>query len=45
MLKLAAEELEDARDTRRSLWRVIDWSARASTPAPARGDHQAAWPS
>lgn len=34
LLKLAAEKLEDARDTRRSLWRVIEWSARATTPAP-----------
>jgi hypothetical protein len=25
-LKLAAERLEDARDTRRSLWRLIEWS-------------------
>src|SRR5262245_37973186 len=32
--KLAAEALEDARDTRRSLWRVVEWSARATTQAP-----------
>jgi hypothetical protein len=27
-VKLAAEKLEDARDSRRSLWRLIEWSAR-----------------
>lgn len=31
-VKLAAERLEDARDSRRSLWRLIEWSARVATP-------------
>jgi hypothetical protein len=35
MLKLAAERLEDARDTRRSLWRLIEWSAARERRAAA----------
>lgn len=34
-LKLAGERLEDARDARRSLWRLVEWSMRAQTAAPA----------
>jgi hypothetical protein len=26
MAKLAAEEIEDARDSRRSLWRLVEWA-------------------
>ena len=35
MLKLAHEKLEDARDSRRSLWRLIEWSRDHDRPAPA----------
>lgn len=49
LLRLAGERLEDARDTRRSLWRLIEWSMRATTTsAPARADADrasAGWPS
>jgi len=42
MLRLAAERLEDARDSRRSLWRLIEWSARKDAPpmgtAPVRDE-------
>lgn len=34
MMKLAAEKLEDARDSRRSLWRLIEWSREHDRPAP-----------
>lgn len=43
MLKLAHEKLEDARDSRRSLWRLIEWSREheqrvaASNGTPAQG--------
>jgi hypothetical protein len=45
-LKLAFERLEDARDTRRSLWRLIEWArgrdlANASTPENVPADR---WP-
>jgi hypothetical protein len=45
-LKLAFERLEDARDTRRSLWRLVEWSrdvqvARAHAPENVPGDK---WP-
>lgn len=35
MLKLAGEKLEDARDSRRSLWRLIEWSREHDRPAPS----------
>lgn len=31
MLKLAGEKLENARDSRRSLWRLIEWASRRDT--------------
>lgn len=37
LFKVCGEELEDARDSRRSLWRLIEWSAaheRAQASAP-----------
>jgi hypothetical protein len=36
ILKLAAERMENARDSRRSLWRLIEWSSARDrmTPAP-----------
>lgn len=34
MLKLAGERLENARDSRRSLWRLIQWSAAHDSAAP-----------
>lgn len=40
MLRLAAERLENARDSRRSLWRLIEWSMRASTAAPGRAQDE-----
>lgn len=43
MLKLAHEKLDDARDSRRSLWRLIEWSARvdaARTPTSNGGPAQ-----
>jgi hypothetical protein len=45
-LKLAFEKLEDARDSRRSLWRLIEWArardgARSNAPENAPGDR---WP-
>lgn len=45
-VKLAGERLENARDSRRSLWRLIEWSMRASTPSPVRpaGAEQMSWP-
>jgi hypothetical protein len=43
MVKLAAEKLEDARDSRRSLWRLIEWSMRATTSVPPRAGEQG-WP-
>jgi hypothetical protein len=36
MLKLAGEKLEDARDSRRSLWRLIEWSARHEVAVAGR---------
>jgi hypothetical protein len=36
LVRLAGEKLEDARDSRRSLWRLIEWSARHDT---ATGGH------
>jgi hypothetical protein len=39
MLKLAAERLEDARDSRRSLWRLVEWQ-RDLDVARARSDGQ-----
>lgn len=46
LLKLAAEKLEDGRDSRRSLWRLIDWSKEhdrgaSSGPENAPGER---WP-
>lgn len=35
MLKLAGEKLENARDSRRSLWRLIEWASRRDVPRPA----------
>lgn len=38
MVKVAAERLEDARDSRRSLWRLIEWaSAREMRAAHVTG--------
>jgi hypothetical protein len=34
-LKLAGERLENARDSRRTLWRLVEWSMRAQTAVPA----------
>jgi hypothetical protein len=46
LLRLAGERLENTRDTRRSLWRLIEWSMRATTTTPARTDNApAGWPS
>ncbi len=48
MLRLAGERLEDARDSRRSLWRLVEWSMRATTAAPGRVEDErapASWPS
>jgi hypothetical protein len=42
-LKLGFERLEDARDSRRSLWRLIEW-ARARDGATAQGPAQQTWP-
>jgi len=49
MLKLAGEKLENARDTRRSLWRLVEW-ARDRDLATVRAGQQltsanASWPS
>jgi hypothetical protein len=46
MLKLAGEKLEDARDSRRSLWRLVEWArgrdlATAGAPENVPGDR---WP-
>lgn len=35
MLKLAGEKLEDSRDSRRSLWRLIEWASRRDAVRPA----------
>ncbi len=35
MLKLAGERIEDARDSRRSLWRLVEWSRAHDGVAPA----------
>jgi hypothetical protein len=47
--KVAGEELEDARDSRRSLWRLIEWSAaheRAAASAQTYDERLpgATWP-
>jgi len=44
-VKLRAEQLDDARDSRRSLWRMIEW-ARGRDLATAGADHQRGetWP-
>jgi hypothetical protein len=45
MLKLAAEKLEDARDARRSLWRLIEWARQrdaAAHPPASNGPTQMA---
>lgn len=39
MLRLAGEKLENARDTRRSLWRLVEW-ARDKDTAPPSGPAQ-----
>lgn len=50
LFKVAGEELEDARDSRRSLWRLIEWSAAheraqaSATPVDERLPG-ATWPS
>jgi hypothetical protein len=35
-LRLAGEKLENARDSRRSLWRLIEWSREHDRPAPTQ---------
>jgi len=35
--KLAAEKLEDARDSRRSLWRLIEWSREHDRSSSSNG--------
>lgn len=46
LVRLAGEKLEDARDSRRSLWRLIEWSMRGTTAAPMRDERVPAekWP-
>lgn len=52
LFKVAGEELEDARDSRRSLWRLIEWSMaheaaqarRAADPVPDERLPGATWP-
>jgi len=41
MVRLAADKLEDARDSRRSLWRLVEW-ARERDLIAARAQAQAA---
>lgn len=36
MAKLAAEEIEDARDSRRSLWRLVEWARDRDLAAAAK---------
>jgi hypothetical protein len=45
LLRLAGERLEDARDTRRSLWRLIEWSMRATTARTESDRAATGWPS
>lgn len=40
MLKLAAEKLEDARDARRSLWRLIEWARQRDAATRNNGPAQ-----
>jgi hypothetical protein len=40
MLKLAAERLEDARDSRRSLWRLVEWARGRDLATPAQDGQQ-----
>jgi hypothetical protein len=47
MLKLAGEKLENARDSRRSLWRLIEWAGRRDVARGAVNDERvpsALWP-
>jgi hypothetical protein len=45
-LKLACEKLENARDTRRSLWRLVEWArARDTHSRPAEDERvPTGWP-
>jgi hypothetical protein len=45
-LKLAGEKLENARDTRRSLWRLVEWArARDTTTKPVEDERApVGWP-
>jgi hypothetical protein len=51
MLKLAGEKLENARDTRRSLWRLVEWARDRELATIKPGQQTAmnsaapAWPS
>jgi hypothetical protein len=38
MTKLAAEKLEDARDSRRSLWRLVEWARDRDLATAAKQD-------
>ncbi len=44
MLKLAGERLEDARDSRRSLWRLVTWSMEHDRGAAPENTPGAEWP-
>ena len=39
LFKVAGEELEDARDSRRSLWRLIEWSAAHERAQAAKANN------
>jgi len=43
--KAAGERVQAALDARRSLWRLIEWSMRASTGTGRTEDERASWPS
>lgn len=47
LLKLAGEKLENARDTRRSLWRLVEWARdrEVATIKPGQQSANASWPS
>lgn len=45
MLKLAGEKLDDARDSRRSLWRLIEWAAKRDTATRVKDERvPVGWP-
>jgi hypothetical protein len=49
LLKLAGERIENARDTRRSLWRLVEWARQRDAAAGKAPDDErapaASWPS